>query len=604
MNLLIIGILALGIGPLLIHFLGDRREVTSTLDGFVLVVIGGLVFLEILPEGVAYGGWPALCAAGVGLLIPTFGERILHTDLRKTHKVVLVLGILAFTLHVFLDGVVLAGGDPHHDLHTQEEGAHAVARSQEALKLGVILHRVPVGIGIWWIMRGAFGIRMAVLLLMAVAGATVAGFFAAGSLYGSLHGRGTAILQSLLAGSLLHVVLHTHSHGEKSKPRDAHLSALGALAGIGVLALTPGHGGHLPESAHGSPLDTFLSLAITSAPALLIAYLIVGLSHTLMPTRWLEFLKAPSRLSQSLRGLAIGLPIPICSCGVVPLYRELILRGVPIAAALSFLVATPELELAAALLSFELLGAEVATARLLTAAGLAILVALIVSAVARPAKPESIAVRTEEEPAAIRALVGRGLRFGFGEAVDHTGPWILIGLGIAAIASPFLKPDWFAALPAGTEVPLMALIGLPLYVCASGSTPLAAILLIKGLSPGAALAFLLTGPATNVTTMGVIGRLHGRATAMTFAIVMVALATGFGYAVNALMPAPTVPPLKSFHEHGAAAWRIACAIALAVLFAASLWRQGARGFAGRITASPLRYDSHDEAAPAGGSCCH
>src|SRR5262249_52536105 len=120
--------------------------------------------------------------------------------------------------------------------------------------------------------------------------------------------------------------------------------------------------------------------------------------------------------------------------------------------------------------------------------------------------------------APIAARLAGGLRYGFGDMVDSTAPWILVGLGLAALLGPWLSAGGVEGVPRALEVPLFALIGMPLYVCASGSTPLAAVLIAKGVSPGAAIAFLLTGPATNVTTFGVLARLHSKKTAALFAL--------------------------------------------------------------------------------------
>ena len=278
-------------------------------------------------------------------------------------------------------------------------------------------------------------------------------------------------------------------------------------------------------------------------------------------------------------------------------------------AAVAFLVATPELELAAVLLSFQLLGAEVALARLAAAAALAVLVGVIVGRLVRSRAEEPSPTDVDEEASSLPQVIGKGLRFGFVEAVDSTAPWILVGLATGALLRPFLEPGWFAGLPPGMEVPLMACLGLPLYVCASGSTPLAAILLASGMSPGAALAFLLTGPATNVTTMGVLARLHGRRVAVAFAISMLTLATCFGYAVNGVISPTVVPDLASVHDHGTSWWRIGATAVLAAAFLASFFRQGTRPFVNRILSGPMADPDHehrdsDEAQRVPASSCH
>jgi hypothetical protein len=132
-------------------------------------------------------------------------------------------------------------------------------------------------------------------------------------------------------------------------------------------------------------------------------------------------------------------------------------------------------------------------------------------------------------------------------------------------------------MPGGLEVIGFALLGLPTYVCASGATPFVAVLLASGVSPGAALAFLLTGPATNLTTVGVLSTLHGRRVALTFALAMIAIAVGLGYLVNALLPSAGAIPTPTTAET-ASPFQWFCLYTLGLIYAVSLLRLGARRF--------------------------
>ena len=135
-----------------------------------------------------------------------------------------------------------------------------------------------------------------------------------------------------------------------------------------------------------------------------------------------------------------------------------------------------------------------------------------------------------------------GIKTGLGTLVDHTGPWILVGLVVAALVGPLVKDSWLAGSDPYLQVVLFAMLGIPVYVCASGATPMVAVLLVGGVSPGAALAFLLTGPATNVVTFGVITDLHGRKAAVFFCVMMASFAVAIGLAVNYLFPVFECPP--------------------------------------------------------------
>jgi len=367
-------------------------------------------------------------------------------------------------------------------------------------------------------------------------------------------------------------------------------------------------------------LAVFLEMALESAPALLFAYAAVALMHA-----WdfdlKRFLGRGSSLSQAVRGTLAGLPIPICSCGAVPIYRSLIHQRVPTPAAMSFLVATPELGISTLFLSWQLLGGEITLLRVASAALLALCVGLLVGRKAPVLERPPVEAESSEGPTPLAVRARRGLAYGFGDMVDTTAPWILVGLAVAAALAPLLDAETFAHLPAGLDVPLFALIGMPLFVCASGSTPLAAVLIAKGVSPGATIAFLLTGPATNVTTFGVLARLHGRARTLSFALVAAVCTTVLGYAVNSILPnGSSVLPVAG-HVHEGSPLQIVSLWLLGLLFAYSFLRQGTRGFVGQVI-SPHGGAGHDHAhdhdhdhahghahaapaaAVAGGSCCH
>lgn len=586
MGLLLVSLAALAIGPLLVFFAGRTRATAVFIDAFVLVVVGGLVVLHVLPQSLVIGGWPALALVAVGILIPTIAERGLRPG-RSGRAWLIAMALTGLGLHTMLDGVALSGGGEHH------------GHSHDPLVWAVILHRIPEGISIWWIASRTLGMGIGVLTMGVTMAGTVAGFtFGADVMAGDSAG-GIALFQALLSGSLLHIVLHDHVPAPRDVAPSGHVSSvLGLLAAIALLAIidhdhaAPGAGEHV----HGAG-DVFMTLALETAPVLLLAYLAVGFAQVFLPRGWLDRMNRGSTFQQALRGVAVGLPLPVCSCGVVPIYRGLIAKGASIGAAIAFLIATPELEIAAILLTFQLMGVELAVARVVLAAGLALGVGVLLGALAesRHVHTAACSMHELEPPLAGAARVRAALRAGLCEGVDHTAAWILVGLGLSALLLPYLDPAVIASLPAGIDVPLAALLGLPVYVCASGSTPLAAVLIHQGLSPGAALAFLLTGPATNITTFGVLNGLHGKRLAVMFVVAMMVGATVFGYLVNLVLPNVRIPAvLDQAHEH-VSVFNAVCLAAFALLVLSSLLRMGTRGFIGQLFLPPTRETVHAHA---------
>lgn len=622
-----VGVLFLG--PVVYRTWRHKPSLLALLDGFVLGGVGGLVLFDVLPHAVEEASWMAVLAAGIGLLGPFAAERSRFKALRGTHSLVLLVSMLGIAIHGMLDGAALA------------PLVVAGREGSDMLSMAVVLHRVPVGIAVWWIVRPSAGRLWAFATLGAIALATVVGFGLSSFFAAGLHGSGSAILQALVGGALLHVVLHRHAPAELrhsyaggDSSRSGLFEGLGVAAAVGFLvalhAVADPHVVH--EVAHGAEClhdhahdvvggasygMALWQLVLLSAPALLLGYLIAGALSVFVPKASFRWMGRGSHLSQSARGMAFGLPLPICSCGVVPVYRGLVAEKVPATAAMAFLIATPELGLESMLLSVPLLGADLAIARIGSAAAVALLVGWLVgrrvlrdqAANGAPALPE-----TGMEPLgdlsrpSFKAKITSMLRVGLVDSVRETGPWIVIGLVVAAAMAPLPLERAFEGLPPGADVVLFALIGMPIYICASGSTPLAAMLVLKGLSPGAAIAFLLTGPATNLTTFGVLADVHGKKHALRFAVMVAVLSIIIGLGVNQFLTADVLESALEHgdHEGGLLSW--AAVLVLGAAFAASVLRVGPRAYFGSIfknrDPSANGADSQrPEPVESGSSCC-
>ncbi len=645
MSLLVLSIVALALGPSIVALAGARSWVLALVDGFVIVTIGGIALIHILPNALLSCGAWAFVGAAAGLFGPMLLERkghAHHDDVRggdaAHHRPALALALLGIAMHAFLDGSAFA---ENGDGHGHDHGAHG---SAELLGLAVVLHRIPEGLAIWWLVRPRRGgVKTAIFALSVVAAATVLGARFGDEL---VHGSGGAVfsfVQAVVAGSLLHVVIHhappsvawqhhhhhatgrrraPHVHGpgcghdhEREDEREDELRpalvsltsepdphhtrgiqvapAVGALAGAGLLFFVSTSHPTAQRIAHEIAMGpTFLTLALESAPALLIAYVASGLVHAFLPRSVVGWLSRGGAFSQSLRGLIVGPLLPVCSCGVLPLYRSMVARGAPRAAALTLLVAAPEIGLATFLVSWSLLGGTMTIVRGIAAVVTALAIGYGVTRLGRrQVRPDAPGPVSSIAPPAASwtERLWSGVRYGLGDTVDHTTPWILIGLAVAAFAEPLLDGEAVARVSPWIEVPVFAVLGVPMYVCASGATPLVAVLLHKGVSPGAAIAFLLTGPATNLTTFGVLRSLHGRRLAALFAAAMVIVPTLLGGAVNVLLPHDRPETLHEAAHEPATLVEMASLALLALLVAVSLVRHGPR----HMVAQLVTTSAHD-----------
>jgi uncharacterized membrane protein YraQ (UPF0718 family) len=608
---LLASLLALALGPFLATWARRFRPSTIAVDSFVLVVLGGLVLLHILPHALQATGLWALLIAAAGFFVTGSAERSLRSGAgasRVGRRLFFALALIGLGIHAVIDGMALIGAELPHDHAPGESHDHG-----SIWALAVLFHRVPFAISLWWIVAPLIGVRTAVLSMAVIAIGTVIGYGVGESFLATASPSTLGLFEALLCGTLLHVVLHADLPPAPAgaEPWLTRIATLVGLAGgLAVVSLVDHGHAHGPADGHDHGMGaTFLELALESAPALLLAYLAVGLAHAFLPSDILGKRRTGAGFGAALRGVAIGIPLPICSCGVVPMYRDLVRRGAGVAAGIAFLIATPELEFAAILLTWNLLGPDIAIARIATAALLALGVAVAVARFAPASEPSADEAPVDDRPSGLGPRLRRALHTGLVEAVDETSAWILLGLGVAAFLTPLLDPTALSGVSSLVAVPAAALLGMPLYVCASGSTPLAAVLVAKGLSPGAAIAFLLTGPATNVTTFGMLSRLHDRRTAAAFAVLMFVGASLAGLATDALLAATeaAAPPADAGHVHqDGTALQWGCLLLLAGIVAASLLRQGIRRYVGQLldtpslaelTGGPAAADDHH-------SCCH
>jgi uncharacterized protein len=263
-------------------------------------------------------------------------------------------------------------------------------------------------------------------------------------------------------------------------------------------------------------------LSLDSAPSLIFGLLLAGLLVTLLPTSrlagWLSG-KGPGPI---FKAALIGVPLPLCSCSVVPVAMGLRRSGASRGSTLAFLISTPENGPDAIFLSYTLLGPVLAVFRIVAAAISAVVSGLMAGAgedtpppVAAPTSSCCKCSCSSEKPAeaAPKSFLVRvldGLKYAATDIFDDLLPWLLAGLVAAAAIQAAIPANSLAAWGSGLGAKVaMVAIGVPMYICASASTPVAASLLALGISPGTVLVFLLAGPATNLGTVGLVRKEMG-----------------------------------------------------------------------------------------------
>lgn len=326
-------------------------------------------------------------------------------------------------------------------------------------------------------------------------------------------------------------------------------------------------------------------MVVESAPWLVAGFGAAGLISLILPRARIVHHLGQRGWRGVLKASLLGVPLPLCSCSVIPVASSIRQRGASRGATAGFLISTPETGVDSIGLSYALLGPFFAVARPVVAFITAFTAGSLIDRFC-PDEPaashkepqgahECCHAETSRHEAPLRAekrwpsKVMVGLKYGMVDMFADLGHWLLIGFLLAGLVSALLPDDILEGSIGRGPITLliMAGIGLPLYVCATSSTPVVAALMAKGLSPGAALVFLLVGPATNAATMLIVGRDLGRRSLVIYLATIAVLAIGCGLVTDQILGSVTAieGAVCVRHHESAGILAIAAAIALTLL---------------------------------------
>jgi len=282
-----------------------------------------------------------------------------------------------------------------------------------------------------------------------------------------------------------------------------------------------------------------IELTMEMAPYLMLGFLFAGIMYVWFPRKKVyKYLGKPNSASV-INAALIGIPLPLCSCGVIPTGISFYNSGASKGSSVSFLISTPQTGVDSIMVTYSLLGLPMAIVKPVIALFTGFLGGFLTNVFGGKKSDKQDAGNNDngDDSNKDRSLAGM-LRYAFVEFLEDIAKWLVIGLLIAALID-IVVPESFFSNDFGNEYLAMILIlvtAIPLYVCATGSVPIAAILMLKGLSPGAAIVFLMAGPATNVATMTVIGKVLGRKTLIIYLTAIIIGAMFFGILINEFLP--------------------------------------------------------------------
>lgn len=292
------------------------------------------------------------------------------------------------------------------------------------------------------------------------------------------------------------------------------------------------------------------------SPYILLGFLIAGLLHVFVRPEMMSRHLSGKGWGPVAKAALFGIPLPLCSCGVLPTAVALRRRGASRGAATSFLIATPQTGVDSIAATYSLLGLPFAIVRPVAALVGAVAGGMAVSRTDNADGSNEI-IETEEctdgcgmEDTPPRTFLGKlaeSVRYGLVDMVASVGKWLVIGLIVAALITVLVPDSLFIGL---SRYPILAMlvmvaVAVPMYICATGSIPIALSLMLKGLSPGVAFVLLMAGPAANFASIMVLGKAIGRRATAIYVGSVIVTAMAFGLLIDYLLPASWFVPAAS-----------------------------------------------------------
>lgn len=291
-------------------------------------------------------------------------------------------------------------------------------------------------------------------------------------------------------------------------------------------------------------MQEILHIINEMSPYLLLGFFLAGLMHAFIPGQYYTRHLATPNFTSVVKAALFGIPLPLCSCGVIPTAMSLRKEGASKGAVASFLIATPQTGVDSIIATFSLMGLPFAVVRPLAALLTAVFGGAMVNAFSDSAAghADNRVGEEKKEQKTLYKKMKSALSYAFVEMMEDIGKWLVIGLVVAGLITVFVPDTWFAMFKGNTlaSMLLVLAIAVPMYLCATGSIPIAVALMLKGLTPGAALVLLMAGPACNMASILVVRKVLGTRTLILYLLSIILGAVAFGWVIDLLQFGGTI----------------------------------------------------------------
>lgn len=302
---------------------------------------------------------------------------------------------------------------------------------------------------------------------------------------------------------------------------------------------------------------SLLTIINEMSPYILLGFIIAGFLHVFIKPQMMSRHLAGSGVKPVVKAALLGIPLPLCSCGVLPTAVSLRRQGASRGAVTSFLIATPQTGVDSIAATYSLLGLPFAILRPIGALVGSVFGGVsvqkfaandsIVEEVAGKCHDGECEAGEPESKTSFMAKIGEAFRYGLVDMVGNVGKWLVIGLVIAALITVLVPDELFLGL---ADYPLLAMllmvvVSVPMYVCATGSIPIALSLIAKGLTPGVGFVLLMAGPAANFASMMILSKSIGRRSTLIYTASVIVTSLAFGLMIDYLLPREWFTPAVS-----------------------------------------------------------
>jgi uncharacterized membrane protein YraQ (UPF0718 family) len=317
-------------------------------------------------------------------------------------------------------------------------------------------------------------------------------------------------------------------------------------------------------------LDSLWHYLLVSAPYLIVGLFASGLIHAFISVDTIKKWLGQKRMRDIFTASAVGVPLPLCSCSVIPAAVTLKKSGASNASTSAFLISTPESGVDSIAMTYAMIDLPMTIIRPIAAFFSAITAGFAQYFFNPDEKDQEIeeeqkscCSKTENKKKSFKG----GMKYAFYDLINDLSVWLTIGILAGALIDYLVPANFFEGLAAWQGKALILAIGVPLYICASATTPIAASLIMKGMSPGAALLLLLVGPATNFSNMAVLQKYIGKKGIVLNIIAIVVVALIFAELTDLFYSTRELKlHMAHVHEHGGSEWwRVGSSIILVAL---------------------------------------